>query len=97
MIAAVLFITAGFAFVALCVTSGMVGLIAGSARESDISQGAGIIVLAAAVWLVGLIVAIAGLLVWIVDGVRSRPIVVWAAAVLAAQLGLIALVMSASG
>jgi len=96
-IAAVLFVTAGFAFVALCVASGAVALIVGSARENDPSQGAGVIVLAAAAWLVGLLVALTGLLVWIVDGVRTRPIVVWAAAVLVVQLGLIAGLMAVSG
>jgi len=52
-IAAVLFITAGLAFVALCVASGSVGLFAGTALQAGQSQHAGIIVLAAAAWLLG--------------------------------------------
>ncbi|MBH0117208.1 hypothetical protein I6E52_10160 [Salinibacterium sp. NG253] len=89
-LAAVLFVAAGLAFIFLCFfAGGTAGTTAGIAVRESAERANHLIFLSAIVWVPGLVAAIAGLRLWIVNTRRGEPVLRWAIADLAIMLTLI--------
>lgn len=93
---AALFVASGFVFIALCVVTGYLALSSGqSTAHPDGASFLGPFLFA--VWFLGLIVAVAGLAVWIVSEVRARRSLLWAVVDVLVQIALVAAVCFGSG
>lgn len=83
-----LFIVAGFLFVLLTGVAVLLGIL-GAMADSGGGGGQAVRVLGCLTWFPGLIVAVGGLAIWIVNGVRRRRLLRWAIADASIQLGLL--------
>lgn len=95
------FLLAGSLFVLLCVLAGAVFLTAGGVdTPAPAAQAALLRTVSAVTWVLGLVAAVAGLVLWIAAGARRRPMLRWAAADLALQivaLGAVVAVLATAG
>jgi hypothetical protein len=90
LIGGFVFVLAGVAFVVLCFVAGATALLAHGVDVSvPEAQAAPIVRAAGLVWWPGLVVAVAGLVAWIMLARRRRRLLPWAIVALAIQIALI--------
>jgi hypothetical protein len=88
----VLFGLAGLLFIILCFVAGVSAFTADTAAQGP--QTGQIVLVATITFWIGLPVAIAGLVIWIVRVTQHKPIVIWAVVEAAVMVVLIVLTMA---